>query len=107
MPKFGAYGDIVASVISEFMVTLVQWKYVHKQINLNVKFIDIYKYILASLVMGGAVCLVSNVLPLNFISNCISITIGIILYFGCLILFKDQFQLSLLNKVLKRDNKEV
>lgn len=102
MPKFGAFGAIAASVISELMVTLVQWKYVHNKIDLKIRFVHVYKYILSSLVMGTVVYFVSHALPMNIVSNLISIGSGCFVYFVLLTLLQDQFHMTLINKVLKR-----
>lgn len=102
MPKYGAYGAIAASVFSEFMVTFIQWCIIRNKIDLKIRFKNIYKYIASSLVMGFVVWIVCNNLQPNIISNFISITIGLVIYFGLLTLMKDEFHMNMLRKILKR-----
>lgn len=102
MPKYGAFGAIVASGISEFMVTVIQWKYVHNKIDLKIRIKNIYKYILSSIVMGFVVYTICQELPPNIFSNFVAIGSGCLVYFGLLTVMKDQFHMTLLHKVLKR-----
>lgn len=104
MPQYGAYGAITASVISEFMVTAIQWKYIHNKIDLKIRLANIYKYIISSLIMGAVVYTICQVLTPNILSNFIAIGTGCLVYFTLLYVMKDQFHMNLLNKVLKRGN---
>lgn len=102
MPKYGAFGAIAASVTAEFIVTFIQWLHIRNKIDLKIKFKNIYKYIISSLVMGAVVYLVCKWLEPSFLSNLIAITSGCGVYFILLTILKDDFHMNLLSKVLKR-----
>lgn len=102
MPKYGAFGAIAASVFSEFMVTFIQWTIIRNKIDLKIRFKNIYKYIASSIIMGIVVWIVCQYLQPNLLSNFISVSIGLVVYFGLLTLLKDEFHMNLIRKVVKR-----
>ncbi len=69
-------GAMIATVLSELLVTTYQLVYVRKQISLNRIFIEVEKYVVASVVMGVSVRMFIMVLP----SYNIRVLIGVILY---------------------------
>ena len=99
MPRFGAFGAVIASVCAEFIVTLTQWSYIHKHTKIRLKSEWFVKYGSVSVLMGLVVYGLSNALPYNIGSNIISVGCGCIVYFVTLVLIKDEFTLKLLAKV--------
>lgn len=99
MPKLGAFGAVAASVFAEFVVTFIQWIYIRKNTQIRIQGQWILKYGSISLLMGVIVYALSSALPNNFGFNLLSIGIGGCVYFGILILIKDDFTMTLLTKM--------
>lgn len=98
MPSLGALGAIIGSVSSELMVTMTQYVYIRKHTTIRVDLNYFFKYLIAAICMGVVVYFVAHSLPYNIFSNCVSILSGIVVYFGILILIKDDFTLKMVHK---------
>lgn len=100
IPMIGVYGAIIATVISEFVVTLVQLIYVNKFLCVSELFQEKWKYLLASIMMFVVVRYLNNTLSMNIINLGIQIIIGLILYGVIIILLKAKI-INELKKILK------
>lgn len=102
IPHFLSYGAAIATVIAELSVTLVQiiatknifsYKYIMK---------IIYKYIISAFAMLCCIFILSKNLSIGIIYTVIEIIIGIIVYFGILIILKDKSLMMFVNKIIKK-----
>ncbi len=104
IPKMGAFGAAIASVIAEIIVATIQVTYclIKKQLEFNLIFGTCWKYVIASLVMF---CVV-NTLKIYFSSGlnalCVLIVLGAITYVSVLALLKEDLLFSYLKKILKQ-----
>ena len=94
----------IGTVVAEFIVTIVQMYYTRKDFN-TINIISLSKnYIIASIVMFISCMLISK----NILSNTLSVLVqgitGVIVYFTVLLIMKDEFLISILNKIKKRRN---
>ena len=94
-------GACIATVISQLVVDLIQILYIRKEVNLKAVFRLSYKYFFAGIVMF-ACCMLIQAMISGFICVVIQIVVGVIIYFGILILFKDEFMYLLISKVIKK-----
>lgn len=101
--KYKSIGAAIATIIAEFFVTFVQCYFIRKDFDLKSIFFLSIKYILASLVMFGLCMLVDYLIVDNFTGIIIQVIVGIISYFGLLLLFKDHFFLEIIKVVFKRN----
>ncbi len=102
IPRYSAYGAIIASVCAEFSVTIIQWVLVRKKIPARVGFNDVYRYIVSGTVMALIVYQIGELLGSSILVNFIQVSIGGVLYFLICFLLQDPFQKSVFSKVLKR-----
>ena len=94
-------GACIATVLSQLVVDIMQVHYVKKEIDLNNMFKLCYKYLFAGIIMF-ACCMLVQLIFSGIICVIIQIIIGIFVYFGILILYKDEFVYLLLDKVKEK-----
>lgn len=98
--KMGAKGASIATVIAEFSVTLVQFYFVRKDINLLKILKMAIPYIFMSIIMFIVCALIDKFVIVNALVNVVmQIIIGASIYFFGLYIIKDEFYLYILAKV--------
>lgn len=78
--EFGVIGAVVATVISESIVTLVQIYFTKKTIQLSILFGETWKYLLSSIIMFLVVKRLHIAMDGNFMNFIIQIMIGAVIY---------------------------
>ena len=91
-------GACIATVVSQIVVDAIQLYEVKNEINLKRMLRISYKYIFSSLIMFGICCLLKLFLN-GFICMVSQIIVGVVVYFGILLYFRDPFVYSLIDKV--------
>ena len=99
IPFLYSYGAAIASVISELIITIVQFWYVRKELSVKTVFSLSTKYFAASIVMLIALIGLNYILKPCIISTLIMITAGGALYFILLFLLKDSMLDEIINTV--------
>ena len=94
-------GACIATVISQLVVDLVQIYYIRNEVNLKAVFRLSYKYFFSGLLMFACCMLIQSMLH-GMICVVIQIIVGVVIYFGILLLFKDEFIYLLINKVKEK-----
>ena len=103
--KYGALGASIGTVLAEMVVTIIQFIFVRKDINL-IRIIRLsLKYIFAGFVMFIICLLIKEVIKNSLICIIVQVISGIIVYVMCLILLKDKFVLNIINKVKNKIKK--
>lgn len=98
--KWGAIGASVATVLSQLVVDILQLRNIRKEIDLKSVYKTSIKYLISSLVMF-AVCQIVRVFGLvGWLSIIVQIVVGIIVYFGILLLIKDEYIYAFITKIL-------
>lgn len=85
---FGTIGATCATVASEICVTGYQIYVIRNEVNLIKLFTDIWKYIVAGIIMYFVVHVVSLTISFNLFTLIFEVIIGTIVYFGCNVIFK-------------------
>ena len=101
IPKFGAYGAIIGSVVAEFVVTITQYLTVKDKLKIGIKISSIIRILIASTLMFIA-SYTTGYLGINIMVNLLQAFIGIIVYVLTLLVLKDTFLLNLIKGVIKR-----
>lgn len=102
IPKFGAVGAGIGTVIAEATVFIVQFKVV-KNITDNKELKkSFFKYLLCGFVMLGTCTLIGTNLAKTPTTTILQIICGIISYFGILLIIKDKFTYTILENITKR-----
>ncbi|MCQ2795696.1 MAG: polysaccharide biosynthesis C-terminal domain-containing protein [Bacilli bacterium] len=94
IPTMGASGAIIGTLISEFVITFVQYMFVAKDFSLRIIFLNVWKYIVAGALMCGLACpLYYFILKDNMSSNILNLVIlipsGAGIYYLILLLLRD------------------
>ena len=102
IPNFWSIGAAISTLISELLVTGIQFYYIRKEFNLREVFGMSLKYLISGIIMA-IVLIFSNKVILaknNIILRIgLNIILGIIIYLSSLITFKDKFTLKITNKI--------
>lgn len=97
--KLKAVGASIGTVIAEIAVTSVQLYFVSKDFKIK----DLIKmsknYIISSVIMFGVCCVTGMIIKDNLIATVLEVLIGIITYFACLIILKEEFIGEILDKL--------
>jgi len=101
IPRLGAVGAVIGSVIAEFTVTLVQYVYVRKEIKVNVLNTTI-KTIAGIIVMGIVVIFVGNRMSVSIVTNIIQAIVGAIVYGIVMLILKEETIMNVFNKFVRK-----
>ena len=94
-------GACIATVISQIVVDAIQCYYVKDEINLKEMFKLSCKYLFAGIMMFIC-CMLVRIICSGFICLVIQIIIGVIIYLGILIIFKDEFIYLIVDKIKQK-----
>ena len=101
IPSIASTGAAIASVAAETVIALVQFYYVREYFSLN-KVLRLSKcYLLCSLLMFVILVLVSSIhYEQTVVYTAVLGGLSVIVYCGLLVLFKDEFFMGFLNKII-------
>ena len=103
IPNYKSIGAAIASVIAEAIITIIQFVLAKDYISLKRILKESYKYILSGTIMFISLSMLISDLPPSIINTLKIALTGTSIYFGILLLLKDEFLLSNL-KLKKQDN---
>lgn len=95
IPKYKALGTCIATVIAEFLVTLVQYIYLRKKIENKILFKNIIKYVIASTIMFIVVRIIGINMGAKIITTIVQGLVGAVVYIIVLTLSKEEMNLML------------
>lgn len=101
IPICGAIGAIIASVIAEVAIAIVQYYYLKKEINIHIFKKAYLKYIISGITMFIVVYVMGMFMEPTFITTMLQICVGGIIYVGMLLIMKDEFLCERLDKILQ------
>ncbi len=103
IPKYGAVGAAIGTVVAEFIVALIEIIITIKFFDYKLIFIKNIKYLLFSIIMFAACYAANKFLGLGgYRLIIIDVMIGCIIYFALLVMSKDELLFEVLRKI---DNK--
>ncbi|MCI8640542.1 MAG: oligosaccharide flippase family protein [Clostridia bacterium] len=97
--RAGAIGAAIVTIISQFIVLLIQVSYIKKQVNIKSIFASNIKYLIASFIMF-VVCNLLNLLNINnrVILVILKIFVGVIIYFIFIYIYNKIIYLNIEQK---------
>lgn len=98
---WASVGACIATVISQVVVDVMQFYYVRNEINLKEMLKLSLKYLFAGIIMFVCCMLVQLVLS-GFVCMVVQIILGVCVYFGILIVLKDEFMFLLIDKAREK-----
>lgn len=100
IPLLGIYGACITSILSEFIVMILQLKYSKEYVNLIKVFKETKVYLIVSIIMYF-ICIILGHINLNIlIVISLQIIISVIVYIGLLLLLKDEVVTEIINKII-------
>lgn len=102
IPKYGAVGAAITTAVSEVIVTLVLGIFIYKYHFVSFRFIlkKSIKYIISSFIMLIPIYFLNKYFDYTFFSFCLISICGFVLYIFCLVIFYDDFLISILKKAI-------
>ena len=85
---YGANGAAIATVISEFAVTIVQLFYIKGTIRRRALFAPIWRYLLSGIFMYLVVSRINEIMNMTIINLVVQVFVGIAVYGICLFILK-------------------
>ena len=86
-----SYGAIIASVIAETLILMVQLKYMKQEISLKIVYNKSLKYIISGIIMFALILPIGILNKPTVITTSLQILIGGIIYISLLLIQKDDF----------------
>lgn len=99
IPRYGAIGAAVASLIAEIVVTLSQFYIVHDVFPLTQIFLQIKNYLFSGLIMFVILSLIKIILFPSFIHTLLLVVVGLFSYTISLLIVHDSTLLFAINKI--------
>jgi len=99
IPKLWSYGALIATVVSEFAVTVFYIICIRKFISIPKLLLLSVKYLIAGVAMFAITYYVASLLSSSILNTIIIIVVGIASYSLMVLLLRDKYALSLIKKV--------
>ena len=95
-------GAAIASIVGEIVVLGVYLAFSHKYFRLQITWVNMLKILIALVVMTGYLFLIYFLVDHMILKICLEIGGAIVLYFGLLILIREEATFSVIRKVFHR-----
>ena len=102
IPKYGFIGAAIGTIVAEYMVFVMQYYVMNKQVSIMKSFIKCLKYAVYSLIMFIVISILGNQMAPTVITTMIQVIVGVIIYIIFLLITKDKFFFFAVKKVLNR-----
>lgn len=102
IPKHGAYGAIIGSIVAEFTVTAVQLYCIRKKAKINFKDRSYLIYVVSSLIMMFIVRYVGNHMQAGKMNTIVSVLVGMVVYALCLAVTKEHLFVRVTSAIRRR-----
>lgn len=105
IPLYWSLGAVIASVVSELIVTIFYYFCIKKLVNTKILFSSSIKYIISGLIMFGVTYPLSYFMSASIINTLLLIIVGIFSYILSLLVLKDSYLLDnvkILIKLIRR-----
>lgn len=101
IPKLGALAAAISFLITEFVVSFIQFYFVREYIKISSIIKDISKSALASIFMLFILLVIKNILGATLVSLVVQIFVGLIVYACLTVIIKCELAFEVLNKIKK------
>jgi len=102
IPRYGAMGAIIASVIAEATVTGIQMFMIRKKVNFHFFSRSYRIYLLATVLMSLAVLGMKRIMPVSAAGTIAEVLTGMAVYFLTLFAMKEELCMKVLNTLRNR-----
>ena len=102
IPKFGALGAIISSVLAETLIIIVQAIDIRHDFDVRIIYKGSLKYVTGSIIMFIPVYIMGLVMSPTIITSFIQVAVGGSIYGLYLLIIKDKFTLDIIDNILSR-----
>lgn len=102
IPKFGAIGAIISSVLAEILIIIIQAIDIRKDFDVRIIYQGSLKYIVGSIIMFVPVYIIGFLLRPTILTTLIQVVVGVVIYGSYLLIIKDYYTLAIVNNVFSR-----
>lgn len=102
IPRYGAYGAIIGSLIAEFSVMFIQLLMIRKKVHLGLRNRSYVIYIAGALLMFAVVYAMNSFLPRTIAGTLLQVLTGMVIYFCVLYFSKEELCRRVLSKMNRR-----
>ena len=101
IPRFGALGACVAIVFAEASVTLSQVIFIRGKLTFDISGRTVVLYFADAVLMMVLVAAIGKIMGPRLLTNLVQVACGAVLYLGILTVFKEEFHMAMIQKVLE------
>lgn len=99
IPNNLSVGAAIATLIAEFMVTLVQFIIVCRRLEISQLFIGLWKYFVSGLIMYGVIRWIGESMKISMMTTFVQIISGVFIYFSVLFIFRSRMNQYIFRKL--------
>lgn len=105
IPKFGYIGAAIATLFSNYMLVVVQYYVLAKQISVKRMFLKTFRYFVVACIMFGIVIGIGVFIKASPLATILQISIGIVVYLGSMLIIRDDLTLEIIEKICRKVRK--
>ncbi len=102
IPRYGAYGAIIGSIIAELTVTSIQLVLIRKKVKFQFFQRSYFIYVLGTALMAAAVVSLTRLFPIGTLYTLLEVAAGMIVYALVLLITKEELMMKVIHAVFKR-----
>ena len=102
IPRYGAYGAIIGSIIAELTVTSIQLVLIRKKVRFQFLQRSYFIYVLGTALMAAAVVSLTRLFPIGTLYTLLEVAAGMIVYALVLLITKEELMMKVIHAVFKR-----
>ena len=101
IPRYGAYGAIIGSIIAELTVTSIQLVLIRKKVRFEFLQRSYFIYVLGTVLMAAAVVSLTKLLPVGTWYTLLEVAAGMIVYALVLLITKEELMMKVIHAVFR------
>ena len=101
IPRYGAYGAIIGSIIAELTVTSIQLVLIRKKVRFEFLQRSYFIYVLGTVLMAAAVVSLTKLLPVGTLYTLLEVAAGMIVYALVLLITKEELMMKVIHAVFR------
>ena len=102
IPRFLALGAAIASLVAESLIAIVLLFFVKKYVSVKQVLLSSLKYLVSAFVMGKTILTLGESLQPSLSNTLLLVGLGVIIYFGMLLMLMDSFLLEYIDIYWKK-----
>ncbi len=102
IPRYGAYGAIIGSIIAELTVTTIQLVLIRKKVKFQFFQRSYFIYVIGTALMAVTVVSLTKLFPIGTLYTLLEVAAGMIVYALVLLITKEELMMKVIHAVFKR-----